>query len=85
MYNTVYSLIMNGRPAAPGRCNLVLGEPRSVLDKNKVAEAERAEAGRLQNAVIVTRNFKWDMTGGFRDAIRAKASRQPPGRSSMQC
>jgi hypothetical protein len=32
-------------------------------------------AERLQNAVIVTGNFKWDMTDGFKDAIRAKASR----------
>jgi hypothetical protein len=49
------------------------------------SQKPNGQAGRLQNAVIVTRNFKWDMTGGFRDAIRAKASRQPPGRSSMQC
>jgi hypothetical protein len=32
-------------------------------------------AERLQNAAIVTGNFKWDMTDGFKDAIRAKASR----------
>ena len=30
---------------------------------------------RLQHATIVPRNFKWDMTDGFKDAIRAKVSR----------
>jgi hypothetical protein len=32
-------------------------------------------AERLQNAAIVAGNFKWNMTDGFKDAIRAKASR----------
>ena len=40
-------------------------------------------AERLQNAAIVTGNFNWNMTDGFKDAIRAKASSRPPGRSSM--
>jgi hypothetical protein len=32
-------------------------------------------AERLQNATIVAGNFKWNMTDGFKDAIRAKAGR----------
>jgi hypothetical protein len=32
-------------------------------------------AERLQHAAIVAGNFKWNMTDGFKDAIRAKAGR----------
>ena len=32
-------------------------------------------AERLQHAAIVAGNFKWSMTDGFKDAIRARAGR----------
>jgi len=34
-----------------------------------------ALAETLQHATIVAGNFKWNMTDGFKEAIRARASR----------
>jgi enoyl-CoA hydratase/carnithine racemase len=52
----------------------VLQHPQAAL-RETVRYRRSVLAERLQHATIVAGNFKWDMTDGFKDAIRAKASR----------
>lgn len=50
----------------------VLEHPQAAL-RETVRYRRSVLAERLQHATIVAGNFKWDMTDGFKDAIRAKA------------
>jgi enoyl-CoA hydratase/carnithine racemase len=52
----------------------VIAHPQAAL-RETVRYRRSVLAERLQNAAIVAGNFKWNMTDGFKDAIRAKASR----------
>jgi enoyl-CoA hydratase/carnithine racemase len=52
----------------------VIAHPQEAL-RETVRYRRSVLAERLQNAAIVAGNFKWNMTDGFKDAIRAKAGR----------
>jgi len=52
----------------------VLAHPQAAL-RDTVRYRRAALAERLQHAGIVAGNFKWTMTDGFKDAIRARAGR----------
>jgi enoyl-CoA hydratase/carnithine racemase len=52
----------------------VIAHPQAAL-RETVRYRRSVLAERLQNAAIVAGNFKWNMTDGFKDAIRAKATR----------
>jgi enoyl-CoA hydratase/carnithine racemase len=52
----------------------VIAHPQAAL-RETVRYRRSVLAERLHNAAIVAGNFKWNMTDGFKDAIRAKASR----------
>jgi len=52
----------------------VLAHPQAAL-RETVRYRRSVLAERLQHATIVAGNFKWNMTDGFKDAIRARASR----------
>jgi enoyl-CoA hydratase/carnithine racemase len=52
----------------------VLAHPQAAL-RETVRYRRGVLAERLQHASIVAGNFKWNATDGFRDAVRAKASR----------
>lgn len=50
----------------------IMAHPQAAL-RETVRYRRSVLAERLQNATIVAGNFKWNMTDGFKDAIRAKA------------
>ena len=52
----------------------VLAHPQAAL-RETVRYRRSVLAERLQHATIVAGNFKWNVTDGFKDAIRARASR----------
>lgn len=52
----------------------VVAHPQEAL-RETVRYRRGVLAERLQHAAIVAGNFKWNMTDGFKDAIRAKAGR----------
>jgi len=52
----------------------IMAHPQAAL-RETVRYRRSVLAERLQNATIVAGNFKWNMTDGFKDAIRAKARR----------
>jgi enoyl-CoA hydratase/carnithine racemase len=52
----------------------VIAHPQAAL-RETVRYRRGVLAERLRNAAIVAGNFKWNMTDGFKDAIRAKAGR----------
>jgi enoyl-CoA hydratase/carnithine racemase len=60
--------------AATALARQILAHPQEAL-RETVRYRRAVLAERLQHATIVAGNFKWDMTDGFKDAIRAKASR----------
>jgi hypothetical protein len=53
---------------------MILAHPQAAL-RETVRYRRAVLAERLQHATIVAGKFKWNMTDGFKDAIRAKASR----------
>jgi enoyl-CoA hydratase/carnithine racemase len=52
----------------------VMAHPQAAL-RETVRYRRAVLAERLQHAAIVAGSFKWNMTDGFKDAIRARASR----------
>jgi enoyl-CoA hydratase/carnithine racemase len=60
--------------AAVALARQVLAHPQAAL-RETVRYRRAVLAERLQHAAIVAGNFKWDMTDGFKDAIRARAGR----------
>ncbi len=52
----------------------IMAHPQAAL-RETVRYRRSVLAERLQNATIVAGNFKWNLTDGFKDAIRAKAHR----------
>jgi len=52
----------------------ILAHPQGAL-RETVRYRRSVLAERLQHATIVAGNFRWDLTDGFRDAIRARAAR----------
>ena len=60
--------------AATALARQVLAHPQEAL-RETVRYRRAVLAERMQHAAIVAGNFKWNMTDGFKDAIRAKAGR----------
>ena len=60
--------------AATALARQVMAHPQEAL-RETVRYRRSVLAERLQHASIVAGNFKWNMTDGFKDAIRAAAAR----------
>ena len=60
--------------AAVALARQVLAHPQAAL-RETVRYRRAVLAERLQHAAIVAGNFKWNLTDGFKDAVRAKAGK----------